>query len=61
MYFVVTGSWMQESLPGVWEVKTPLLGFTQMNSAHHGVRLGQALFMIAQQLGITHKVDLETL
>jgi hypothetical protein len=45
----------------MWEVKTALLGFTQMNSAHHGVQLGQALFMIVQWLGITHKVGLETL
>ncbi|KAF8120552.1 hypothetical protein EV363DRAFT_1095633, partial [Boletus edulis] len=33
-----------------------LLGFMQMNSAHHGVRLGQALFMVIQRLGITHNI-----
>ncbi|KAF8119344.1 hypothetical protein EV363DRAFT_1199999 [Boletus edulis] len=48
---------MQENSPTVWEVKTALLGFTQMNSAHHGVRLGQALFMVIQRLGITHKTS----
>ena len=36
-YFVVTSSWMQDSSPGMWEVKTTLLGFMQMNSTHHGV------------------------
>jgi len=42
----------------MWEVKTAPLRFTQMNSAHHGIRLGQALFKVVEQLGITHKVHL---
>lgn len=55
-YFAVTGSWVQENSPGVWEVKTALIGFTQMNNAHNGVRLGQALYLVVHRLGITHKI-----
>lgn len=56
VYFAITGSWMQENLPSMWEVKTVLLGFTQMNNAHNGIRLGQALYKVVQHLGIAHKV-----
>ena len=54
-YFAVTGSWIEE-INGLWELQTALLGFTQLNNAHHGVRLGQALFKIVARLGIAHKV-----
>ena len=40
----------------MWEVKTALLGFTQMNNVHNGMRLGQALYKVVQHLGIAHKV-----
>jgi hypothetical protein len=26
-YFVVTGSWVEESQPSIWKVQTALLGF----------------------------------
>ena len=38
-----------------------LLGFTQLNNAHNGTRLGQALFKIVSQLHITHKVSMVAL
>lgn len=55
-YFAVTGSWIKEA-NGKWELQTALLGFTQLNSAHNGVRLGQALFNIVSRAGIAHKVS----
>jgi hypothetical protein len=33
------------------------LGFTRLNNAHNGVRLGQALFKIIVRVGIEHKVS----
>ena len=56
MYFAVTGHWTEELSPGVWEDHSALLGFTQMNTAHDGVRLGHALFKIVEHLGFAHKV-----
>jgi len=54
-YFAVTGSWIEE-VDGKWELQMALLGFTQLNNAHNGVRLGQALFKIVLRAGIAHKV-----
>jgi len=59
-YFAVTGSWIEEE-PGngpnrQWELQMVLLGFTQLNSAHNSVWLGQALFKIVSRAGIGHKV-----
>ena len=57
-YFAVTGSWIEEEKnTGQWELKTALLGFTQLNNAHNGVRLGQALFKVISRAGIAHKVS----
>jgi hypothetical protein len=55
-YFAVTGHWIEERIVGVWTKEHALFGFTQMNTAHNGQRLGQALFKIANRLGIVHKV-----
>lgn len=55
-YFAVTGHWIEESIPGAWELQSAVLGFTQLNNAHHGRRLGQALFKICDRIGIAHKV-----
>ena len=55
-YFAVTGHWIEELSPGVWVQQSALLGFTQMNTAHNGVRLGRALFKIFARVGIIHKV-----
>lgn len=40
----------------LWELKSGLLGFTQLNNAHNGERLGQALFKIIKRVGIEKKV-----
>jgi hypothetical protein len=55
-YFAVTGHWMEESTPTLWEIKSALLGFTRLNNAHNGERLGQALFKVVKRVGIEHKV-----
>jgi hypothetical protein len=52
----VTGHWIEESCPGVWELHSALLSFTRLNNAHNGKRLGGALFMIVERLGIAHQV-----
>ncbi len=57
-YFAVTGHWVEEETPGIWKLQTALLGFVRMNNAHHGKRLGQALFRVAQRVGIVDKVNL---
>jgi hypothetical protein len=56
-YFAVTGHWIEETTPGLWELKSGLLGFTQINNAHNGERLGQALFKIIKRVGIEQKVS----
>jgi hypothetical protein len=56
-YFAVTGSWIEE-VNGKWQIKPALLGFTQLNNAHNGMWLGQALFKIVSHVGIAHKVGL---
>ena len=56
-YFAVTGHWVEEVSDGVWEERSALFGFTQMNSSHDGVTLARALFKIVKHLGITHKVS----
>jgi hypothetical protein len=55
-YFAVTGHWIEELVPTQWELKNDLLGFTRLNNAHNGKRLGQALFKIAGRVEIAHKV-----
>ncbi|KAF8233428.1 hypothetical protein L208DRAFT_1266745, partial [Tricholoma matsutake] len=44
-YLAVMGSWIEEE-DGKWQLQTVLLGFTQLNNAHNGTWLGQALFKI---------------
>ncbi|KAJ3527051.1 hypothetical protein NMY22_g9922 [Coprinellus aureogranulatus] len=55
-YFAVTGHWVEEVKPSDWQLKSALLGFTQMNSAHNGARLGRALYDIAKRYRIQHKI-----
>jgi len=57
-YFAATGHWIEEETAGEWKEQHALLGFTQMNTAHNGTRLGQSLFRICNRLGIVHKVSL---
>jgi hypothetical protein len=55
-YFAVTGYWIEESSPMLWECKSALLGFTKVNNAHNGKHLGGALFKILDCVGIAHKI-----
>ena len=62
-YFAVTSHWIEEATPGEWTVKQVLLGFVQMNTAHNGARLGQALYKVCNCVQIVFKViliDLES-
>lgn len=54
------GHWIEEPMVGEWEEKEALFGFTQMNTAHNGARLGEALFMVCHRLGIVSKVSKKT-
>jgi hypothetical protein len=55
-YFAVTGHWVEEQASEKWKLEHALLGFTLMNTAHNGIRLGQALYKICNRLNIVHKV-----
>ena len=43
-------------MPANWELKSALIGFTQLNNAHNGERLGQALFKVIKRVGIEKHV-----
>ena len=55
-YFAVAGHWIKEMASGDWNEEEALFGFTQMNTAHNGTRLGQELYKICSRLSIVHKV-----
>jgi hypothetical protein len=55
-YFTVTGHWIEETTPTQRELKSGLLGFTQLSNAHNSEQLGQALYKIIKQVSIAHKV-----
>ena len=57
-YFAVTAHWIEEPTSTKWELKSALIGFTRLNNAHNGERLGQALFKVIERIGIGHKVSL---
>ncbi|KAF8231967.1 hypothetical protein L208DRAFT_1065075, partial [Tricholoma matsutake] len=56
-YFAVTGHWIEETMPTQWELKSGLLGFTQLSNAHNGEQLGQALYKIIKWVSIAHKIS----
>jgi hypothetical protein len=56
-YFAVTAHWIEESTPAKWELKSALIGFTWLNNAHNGERLGQALFKVIKRVGIERHVS----
>ena len=56
-YFAVTCHWIEECAPGEWTVEQALLGFVQMNTAHNGARLGQALYKVCNRVQIVPKVS----
>jgi hypothetical protein len=55
-YFTVTAHWIEEPTPSKWELKSALIGFTLINNAHNGERLGQALFKVIKRVAIMDKV-----
>ena len=57
VYFAVTAHWIQENVAGLWTVEHALIGFTKMNTAHNGTRLGQALYKACDRLKIISKVS----
>ena len=56
-YFAVTGHWIEEPHPRIWELHSALFGFVQLNNAHNGKRLCGALFKIIDRLWIAHKAS----
>jgi hypothetical protein len=60
-YFAVTAHWIKSSTPTTWELSSALIGFTRLNNAHIGVRLGQALFKVVKRVGIENKVCCDVL
>jgi hypothetical protein len=56
-YFGVKAHWIAEPTPAKWELKSALIGFMQLNNAHNGKQLSQALFKIIKQVGIEHKAS----
>lgn len=60
-FFAVTGHWVEEQSPGDWKLQNTLLGFTLMNTAHDGARLGRALYQIVKHIGIRDKVHVHGL
>lgn len=56
-YFAVTAHWIEESTLAKWELKSGLIGFTRLNNAHNGERLGQALFKVIIRVGIEKHVS----
>lgn len=55
-YFAVTAHWTSATTPTNWGLSSALIGFTRVNNAHVGIRLGQALFKIVKRVGIENKV-----
>ena len=55
--FAVMGHWIEECAPAVWTMEQALLRFIQMNTAHNGACLGQALFKVCNHLQIVPKVS----
>ncbi|KAG2346651.1 hypothetical protein BDR05DRAFT_945657 [Suillus weaverae] len=45
-YFAVIGHWIAEKITMQWELKSALLGFTEVNNAHTSKHLDGALFII---------------
>ncbi len=60
-YFAVTGHWVEEHAPEEWTVEQALLSSAQMNTAHNGAHLGQALYRVCDCLWIVPKVSADNL
>ena len=60
-YFAVTCHWIEEHTPGEWTIEQAIVGFVQMNTTHHGMRLDQALYKVCNCLQIVPKVSTNSL
>jgi hypothetical protein len=60
-YFAVTAHWIKGPMTGKWELNSALIGFTRLNNAHNGIRLGHVLLKILKRVGIEHKVSILSL
>ena len=60
-YFTITSHWIKEATLGEWSEGHTLLGFTQLNTAHNGAQLGQALYKVCNHLDIILKVSIQVL
>ena len=56
-YSSVTLHFVEDVSEGCWELRNGLAGFTRLNNAHNGKRLGQALFKVVLRLGIIRRVS----
>jgi hypothetical protein len=56
-YFAVTAHWIDEPTPAKWELRSALIGFVRLNSAHNGRRLAHAFFKIIRRVGLECKVS----
>ncbi|KAJ2919527.1 hypothetical protein MD484_g940, partial [Candolleomyces efflorescens] len=52
----VQGHWVEEVSPTNWHLRSALLGFVQMNTAHDGALLGCSLYKIVKRYHIQHKI-----
>lgn len=59
-YLAVTGHWIEERTVGEWTEEHALFGFTQLNMAISGKRLGQTLYKVCNRLGVVNKVSVRT-
>lgn len=55
-YSSVTVHFIEKISEDHWDIRSALAGFTRLNNAHNGRRLGQALFKVVNRLGIAHRV-----
>lgn len=57
-FFATTLHIIEEVEPGVWVLRSDLVGFVSIQEAHTGERFGQALYKIACRVGVENKVSI---
>jgi len=55
-FMAVTAHWMAKGRTNQLELRSALVAFREVDGSHTGDNLGQVLFDIIQDIGITHKV-----
>ena len=57
-YFAVTAHWIESKKAASmeWQLRSALIGFVRLNTAHDGRNLAHALFGVTERLDITTKV-----